>query len=362
VRRIEKNRAGLKAPVFGELKMNKTMKKIVLLLVCVLLLQACEGNKFLESAAEKLNPSSPPLVVSMDWEPDNIYINPKDKSIDGVTGMITGTYRNGGKKIWFKKTSSLSQEVDWNLVSSAEESYPAGSITTILVANTSPSTHNGTLGTIITLNFAADTSAVESIINVDDGSGSTVISTAFVKPDEGGVKYSFILTPKAFTGAEARTVTDNLRHDFRLIMPSYAGYAKQALERFEYDSISVSWKAGSLAFETKYPGNEPTDGDIAVEMEVIAGSLAAIAVENKLKTIFTVAVDFYSDETSWKPSLASDIISHVISAGSGTVYPDNYELSPFKFTYNVDGSEAQAAIVVPVKFINDSPEPPPATQ
>jgi hypothetical protein len=370
VRRIEKNRAGLKAPVLGELKMNKTMKEIALLLfgVCVLLLQACEGNKFLESAAEKLNPPSP-SPVSMDWEPDNIYINPKEKSIDGATGMITGTYRNGGQKIWFKKTSSLNGV--WKLVSSDEENYPAGSIAAILTNNTSPSTHNGTLGNMITLNFAADTSAVGSIINVDDGTGSgSVISTAFATPDAGGVKYSFILTPSAFTGADATTVTDNLRHDFSLIMPSYAGYAKQALERFEYGSISVSWEAGSLAIVAANSGIEPTNDDIAAEMEVIAVGSITTNVETQLKNIFEDPdVDKFifgggDMIAGWQPTLAS-VISSVIKAGSGSVDLRNYRLSLSKFTYEDSGGEGddppvevQATIVVPVEFINNSPPPP----
>jgi hypothetical protein len=213
----------------------------------MLLFQSCESS-FLKNAVETLNPI-PKVFTGMQWSTDNeVYINPNDFSIDGtMMGGVSGIFVNGGKKIWpirdMKDNGPTVGKRAWSVKSSDEQNYPASIITAILKNNSSPSTGAGTVaavpGDAITLNFGTQGLFMKNFVD-------STLNTSGEEFPARGVKFSFLLTPTAFYGADsAALATDTLIYDFKLIKPASTVYGKHWLERYMYGTVSTSWTNGT---------------------------------------------------------------------------------------------------------------------
>jgi hypothetical protein len=337
MKQTEKNIAGLNAPVLGELRMDKTMKKIVILIfgVCVLLLQACDGNKFLQDALEKLNPPSPAPSKDIAWDDNVVYINPKDKIIDATMGVISGLFSNNGSSIWPRSditgNGPSSARQMWRVDSADEENYPAGTITTILSANSSPTTAvatGGTLGNVITLIFTTGTAVGDDITDAT---------------------YSFILTPNAFYGPDSAALTEDMPFEFKLVMPTSTVYGQKWVEKNMYVPIRTTWAAGSAAAGAA-TGSTATIEEVVDWMIADAGSRAAAAAEARL-TGYKSPFNF--DDPSGSMSVLSWEPTPDLSKGWARLKNYKLVLTPIYDPDDGDETFVPVAISAPVEFMSN---------
>jgi hypothetical protein len=316
--------------------MNKTMKKIALLLFCVYpLFQSCESS-FLKSAIEALHPV-PGVFVGMQWDNENIiYINPHTSMIEGTMGVISGIFQNSGKRIWpdtdlkDNGPENSAGKRAWKLTSSDEVNYPAGTLISILRNNESPSTANGAGGDLITLNF---------------GNGSVSLGD-YDDPDfvPNVVKFSFILTPNAFHGADSVSLTKDTSIDFNLLMPTSTVYGQKWVERNMYGTISTTWGAAGT-----------NAADPAAGMIETAGSLAAYAAEERLKeyTAGTLAFEFDNPDAGGSMAVLSWEPTPDLSRGWARLRNYKLVLTPIRDKYEYEEPFAPVAISAPVTFMSN---------
>ncbi|MDR3356689.1 MAG: hypothetical protein LBO04_05810 [Spirochaetaceae bacterium] len=324
--------------------MNKTVKKITLFMlgVCAVpLFHACESS-YLKSAMEALNPI-PKVFSGMKWGDGNIvYVSPKNFSIAGTMGgVITGLFLNGGKRIW---PNTDLQDKDngkdaWRLVSSKEEDYPAGSIAAILKTNKSPSTAGttGVSGDAITLLF---------------GTAGGGIGYDFTGFPASGVKFSFILTPNAFHGADSASLsTDTLTRDFSLLMPTSTVYGKHWMEKHMYGTISAKWgeDAGGGSVQ---PGS--TKADFIAGMISAAGSKAAAGAGAWLTVYGSTDFEF-ADDPAGNGSLSVISWETPPELSKGWANLQNYalQLTPIHDTSDTGEPFEPVRISVPVVFTSN---------
>jgi hypothetical protein len=323
--------------------MNKTVKKIALLLFClcaVTLFQACESD-FLQSASEKLIPEvlKSPLMT---WDSTKIYINPQSYGIDGMMSMaaMSGQLSDTTKNVWFKSTA-FTEGNEWILSDSNGNDEIVNSVAAI-IGNPGSLSTGGNQSRAITLNFGTVASYIESFAGTLE-TGSFVPHQLFTE----GLSLSFILTPRAFTGPDSGLlVTDSLVHNFTLVIPTYAEYAKQAIEKFEYGSIAVSSKdLASKWDDYEHEGGEA--GSISL-MKELAGSIAVGKVNDRLDSFFKGGSVVVDKVDSWKP-LPDTGIEDVIYGSQAD--QQDYTLGIEFFSYE-DDDYFSTKISIPVEFNN----------
>ena len=314
--------------------MNKPIKKIIkkisLLCVCAApLFHACESD-FLKSAEEKLVPNVP-KPAKMNWDYNKIYINPESYVIDANVGVMKGNISTSGN-VWFKSNLPSTQGGYWSITGDgANEAGPyfAGSVAALLNGGT-PST--GTKSSTVTLNFGTTGTCLTGI---DQGGFPA-----------GGLPLSFILTPYAFAGGDsASLITDNLTHDFKLVLPATkTEYAKAYLERYDFTtSIEVSLAVVNFT----EAGDEA--GSISA-MQEYAGSMAAVTAVGSVSLLLpnaTAAGTWGAEVRSWDPS--PDKVIQAFMNDTGTPQNADYTLT-LSLYYDAEGQTLPVKVFMPVQF------------